>query len=180
MFLSFHPWALTLSMVQWNRWCVGSCGCGCWLVVGVARLFASSDSDSLSAPPSSTFSSPLSFPSPLPLPPPSLPSRSSPYLYSLPSPPPFLSPLPFPPSRVWGPDLPSIPHRQAGAGSVDQSLDRDHLAYYDLAHERQQRACELVCEHHALIITRTSERNSILSDGWVWVYNTVATIQEGL
>ena len=45
-----------------------------------------------------------------------------------------------------------------------QSLDRDHLAYFDLTRERQQRAYELVCEQHALTVARINGRNSTLSD----------------
>ena len=69
-------------------------------------------------------------------------------------------------------------------------LDRDQLAYCDLARERQQRAYELVREQHALTVARVNGRNSALSDallrrpkytagGWVWVYNTAATIRQG-
>ena len=63
-----------------------------------------------------------------------------------------------------------------------QSLARDHLAYCDLATDRQQRAYDMVREHHALTVSRVKHRNSVLSDalrtvpkfavgGWVWVYN---------
>ena len=76
-------------------------------------------------------------------------------------------------------------------GGARQSLDRDHLAYCDLARERQQRAYELVREQHALTTARINGRNSTLSDallsrpkyvagGWVWVYNTAATTRQGL
>ena len=71
-------------------------------------------------------------------------------------------------------------------GGAHHSLDRDHLAYCDLARERQQRAYELVHEQHALTVARINGRNSTLSDallgrpqyvagGWVGVYNTAAT-----
>ena len=71
-------------------------------------------------------------------------------------------------------------------GGAHHSLDRNHLAYNDLARERQQRAYELVREHYALTVARINGRNSTLSDallgrpkyvagGWVWVYNTAAT-----
>ena len=74
-------------------------------------------------------------------------------------------------------------------GGAHQSLDRDHLAYCDLARE-QQHAYELVREQHALTVARVNGRNSTLSDallrrlkyvagGWVWVYNTAATIRQG-
>ena len=76
-------------------------------------------------------------------------------------------------------------------GSAHQSLDRDQLAYCDLARDRQQRAYAIVREQHALTIARVNGRNSALSDallrrpkyttgGWVWIYNTAATIRQGL
>ena len=76
-------------------------------------------------------------------------------------------------------------------GGTHQNLDRDQLAYCDLARERQQRAYELVREQHALTVARVHGRNSALSDallrrpqyaagGWVWVYDTAATIRQGL
>ena len=69
-----------------------------------------------------------------------------------------------------------------------QSLARDHLAHCDLATDHQQRAYDIVREHHALTVSRVKRRNSALSDalravpkfvvgGWVWVYNTAATIR---
>ena len=45
-----------------------------------------------------------------------------------------------------------------------QSLARDHLAYCDLATDRQQRAYDFVREHHALTVSRVERRNSALSD----------------
>ena len=76
-------------------------------------------------------------------------------------------------------------------GVAHQNLGRDQLTYCDLARERQQRAYELVREQHALAVARVNGRNSALSDallrrpkytagGWVWVYNTAATIRQGL
>ena len=76
-------------------------------------------------------------------------------------------------------------------GGVHQSLDRDHLAYCDLARERQQHAYELVREQHALTVARVNGRNSTLSGallrrpiyvagGCVRIYNTAATIRQGL
>ena len=76
-------------------------------------------------------------------------------------------------------------------GGTHQNLDRDQLAYCDLARERQQRAYELVRERHALTVARVNGRNSAPSDallrrpqyaagGWVWIYNTTATIRQGL
>ena len=97
------------------------------------------------------------------------------------------------PNEVHIGRLPHLPltvfDRSYGGGH--QSLDRDHLAYSDLARERQQHAYELVREQHALTVARVKGRNSTLSDallcrpkyvagGWVWVYNTAATIRQGL
>ena len=76
-------------------------------------------------------------------------------------------------------------------GGTLQRLDRDHLAYCDFAHERQQQAYELVREQHALTVARINGRNSTLTDallgrpkyvagGWVWVYNTADTTRQGL
>ena len=45
-----------------------------------------------------------------------------------------------------------------------QSLARDHLAYCDLATDRQQRAYDIVREHHALTVSRVERRNGALSD----------------
>ena len=61
-----RPWALVLSMMRWSRWGVRSCGCDCCLLVGVARLLASSDSPLL---PLSKFPVSLSTPvlSPVPV-----------------------------------------------------------------------------------------------------------------
>ena len=33
-----HPWDIILRMMQRSRWGVGSCDCGCWLLLGVAPL----------------------------------------------------------------------------------------------------------------------------------------------
>ena len=74
-------------------------------------------------------------------------------------------------------------------GGVHHSLDRNQVAYCDLARERQQRAYELVREQHALTVARINSHNSALSDallrrpkniagGWVWSYNTTATIRQ--
>ena len=72
-----------------------------------------------------------------------------------------------------------------------QSLPRDHLAYCDLATDRQQRAYDIVRQHDALTIARVNRRHSALADalrpvpnidvgGWAWVYNnTAATIGQG-
>ncbi|CAB1108088.1 unnamed protein product [Ectocarpus sp. CCAP 1310/34] len=72
-----------------------------------------------------------------------------------------------------------------------QSLARDQLEYCNLAVDRQRRAYELVREYNALKISRVERRNSSLLDaihklpqftvgGWAWVYNTAATIRQGL
>ena len=45
-----------------------------------------------------------------------------------------------------------------------QSLARDHLAYCDLATDRQQRANDIVRKHHALTVSRVNRRNSALTD----------------
>ena len=71
-----------------------------------------------------------------------------------------------------------------------QSLARDHLTYFDVATDRQQRAYDIVRKHHALTISRVERRNPALSDAlranlkfaigcWVWVYNTAVTIRLG-
>ena len=71
-----------------------------------------------------------------------------------------------------------------------QSLAHDCLAYSDLATDRQQRAYDIVREHHGVTVSRVERRNSALSDalhavpkftagGWVWMYNTSATIRQG-
>ena len=72
-----------------------------------------------------------------------------------------------------------------------QSLARDHLAYYDLATDRQKRANDIVRAHHALTISRVNRRNSTLVDalrpapnfavgGWAWVYSSASTIRQGV
>ena len=72
-----------------------------------------------------------------------------------------------------------------------QSLARDHLAYCDLATNRQKHANDIVRAHHALTVYRVNRRNPALADalrpapnfttgGWVWVYNSVSTIRQGV
>ena len=72
-----------------------------------------------------------------------------------------------------------------------QSLARDHLAYCDLAADRQKRANDIVRAHHALTVTRVNRRNSALADAlrpapnfatgdWAWVYNSASTIRQGV
>ena len=89
--------------------------------------------------------------------------------------------------------LPRLPltvfERKGLAGH--QSLARDHLAYCDLATDRQQRAYDIVRKHHALTVSRVNRRNSALADalrptpkfvvgGWAWVYNSTSTIRQGV
>ena len=92
------------------------------------------------------------------------------------------------PNKVQRRRLPRLPLivLDRSYGGAHQSLDRDQLAYCNLARERQQRPYELVCVQHALTVARINSRNSALSDallrrptyragGWVWIYNTVST-----
>ena len=70
-----------------------------------------------------------------------------------------------------------------------QSLTGDHLAYCDLATDRQKGANVIVRAHHALTVSRVNRRNSALADalrpapnfavgGWAWVYNSASTIRQ--
>ena len=72
-----------------------------------------------------------------------------------------------------------------------QSLARDHLAYCDLATDRQKRPNDIVRAHHALTVSRVNRKNSALGDalrpapnftvgGWAWVYNSASTIRQGV
>ena len=96
------------------------------------------------------------------------------------------------PNEVYMGKLPRLPLTTFQRIGVfgHQSLARDDLAYCDSATDRQQRAYDVVREHHALTVSRVERRNSALSDtlhavpkfavgGWVWVYNTAATIRQG-
>ena len=80
--------------------------------------------------------------------------------------------------------------RSCGAEPI-RALTATIAPYCDLARERQQHAYELVREQHAITVARVNGRNSTLSDallrrpkyvagGWVWVYNTAATIRQVL
>ena len=122
-------------MMRLSRWGVGSCDCGCWILLDVTHLLASSDPPllplrkfpgSLSSPLSSLFSSPfsLAFPLPFSLPfsPLFLPSCSSPYCSSLPPPPPSLFSSPVPSSRSCFPILPSVPHRRQAPGLTPEAV----------------------------------------------------------
>ena len=84
----------------------------------------------------------------------------------------------------------SLPRFKRAGVAGHQSLARDHLAYFDLATDRQRHAYVIVREHHTLTIARVNHPNSALSDplrpapkltvvGWAWVYNTVGTIRLG-
>ena len=72
-----------------------------------------------------------------------------------------------------------------------QSPDHDHLAYCDLATDRQQHANKTVRKHHALTVSRVDRRNSALIDAlrpvlkfavgnWAWVYDSACTIHQGV
>ena len=61
------------------------------------------------------------------------------------------------------PRLPLTIFERAGVAG-HQSLARDHLAYCDLATDRQQRAYDILREHHALTVARMNRRNSALAD----------------
>ena len=67
------------------------------------------------------------------------------------------------------------------------SFTHDQFAHCDLAIDRQQRAYDIVREYDALTVSRMKHPNSALSDalseapkfavrGWVWAYDTAATI----
>ena len=88
------------------------------------------------------------------------------------------------------PRLPLTVFERTGVAG-HQSLARDHLAYCDLATDRQQRANDIVRKHHALTVSRVNRRNSALADalrpaskfavgGWAWVYNSASTIRQGV
>ena len=73
------------------------------------------------------------------------------------------------------------------APSFHKLSTSDHLAYWDLATDRQQRANDIDRRHHALTVPRVNRRNSALADalrpvpkfvvgGWAWVYNSASTI----
>ena len=72
-----------------------------------------------------------------------------------------------------------------------QSLARNHLAYCDLAIDRQKRVNDIVRTHHALTVSRVNHRNSALADalrqapnftvgGWAWIYSSASTIRQGV
>ena len=72
-----------------------------------------------------------------------------------------------------------------------QILARDHLAYCDLATNRQRRANDIVRAHHALIVSHVNCGNSALTDalrpapistvdGGAWVHKSASTIRQGV
>ena len=84
--------------------------------------------------------------------------------------------------------LPLIVFDRSGVAG-HQGLARDHLAYCDLASERQQLANDIIREMHALTVSRSERRNSAVSDAlrqvpnfvvgnWVWLYSTASTIRQ--
>ena len=71
-----------------------------------------------------------------------------------------------------------------------QSLAHHHLGYCDHAANCQRRAYALVHEQQNFVVSRVERRHSALSDplkqlptytvgGWVWIYNTAATLHQG-
>ena len=88
------------------------------------------------------------------------------------------------------PRLPLMVFERTGVAG-HQGLARDHLAYCDLAVDRQQRANDIVRKHHAVTVCRVNCRNSAFADalrpapkfavgGWAWVYNSACTIRQGV
>ena len=79
------------------------------------------------------------------------------------------------PNEVHMGRLPRLPLTLFDRSGVTghQSLARDHLAYCDLASERQQRANDIVREMHTLTDSRVERRNSALSDALRQVSNFV-------
>lgn len=71
----------------------------------------------------------------------------------------------------------------------NRSLNRDHLAYCNLARDRQQRAYDIARQQHALTVTRIERWNSALAAGLrktptyaggqrIWAYSPAATIRQ--
>ena len=96
------------------------------------------------------------------------------------------------PNEVHMGRLPRLPLTVFDRSGVvgHQSLARDHLAYCDLATDRQKRANDIVRAHHALTVSRVNRRNSALTNAlrpapnfavgdWAWVYNFASTIRQG-
>ena len=72
-----------------------------------------------------------------------------------------------------------------------QSQTRDHLAYCDLATDRQKRANDIFFSHHALTASRFNRRNPDLVDAlraapnssvcaWASMYNSASTIRQSV
>ena len=59
------------------------------------------------------------------------------------------------------PRLPQTTFERTGVFG-HQSLARDHLAYCDLATDRQQRPYDIVRENHSFIVSRVERRNAAL------------------
>ena len=87
------------------------------------------------------------------------------------------------------PGLPLTIFERAGLAG-HQSLVRDHLAYCDLATDHQQRAYDIVRDHHTRTIAHVNSRNAALADAlrpapkldvgdWAWVYTTALTVRQG-
>ena len=87
------------------------------------------------------------------------------------------------------PRLPLTVFERTGVAGY-QSLARNHLAYCNLATDRQHRANDIVRKQHGLPVSRVNRRNSALADalcpapkfavgGWAWMYNSASTIRQG-
>ena len=72
-----------------------------------------------------------------------------------------------------------------------QSLARDHLAYCDMATDRQKCANYIVRVHYALTVFRVNRRTAALAKAlrpapnfatgcWPWMYNSASTIRQGV
>ena len=72
----------------------------------------------------------------------------------------------LPPNEVHMGRLPRLPLTVVDHTGVarHQSLVRDHLAYCDLATDRQQRANDIFRKHHALTLSRVNRRSNALDN----------------
>ena len=87
------------------------------------------------------------------------------------------------------PRLPLTVFERAGVAG-HQSLARDHLAYCDLATDRQQSVNDRVRKHHALTVSRINRRirprdamrpvPKFAAGGWAWLYNSASTIRQSV
>ena len=95
------------------------------------------------------------------------------------------------PNKVHMSRLPRLPLTIFDLPNIGgyQSLNRDQLAYIDLAIARQQRAYRAVRELYAIYVSRLDRRSAPLMDalrllppfsinGWAWIYNSAATIRQ--